>query len=704
MDKVCVKVIPAQREVLHRADVASPPERLPPCRRCHPGCAAVAVGWQAYSRAQRCARFCTLIDSLYIRLMTASEKWVRPMALIDKWESHMPWIMSLIAGILYLLTMSPAVGHTDAGELSAVAYTFGVAHPTGYPLFTLLGWLFTRIPIGSVAWRLNLMCLLFVTGAVYVWARFLREFFIQMRTSVKKGDSSYAFRIKLANVLGTIIGTLMLCFGRTWWMQATGTEVYSLQCLLLGLTLWALLKAWWAKEDVFLRWSIFVIALAFCFTNHLTAIILLPGVFYLYFVHFGFKWSSIIQGLKLAGVGLAVLGLMYGMLMLVATTHPAYSWGNVVDWTRLWHHITGRQFSSFMFQGPKKFFVNLLGYFNRLPNELGWDLIWPKIPIWIGLGGMVFQGTSYAFERRREWTIFFALGYFSNLFWASNYDIKDPEPYFIFSFMVVAFLGAMFLRWAWIGYKQFAPYITGIFVVVIGFQMFWNFGATDQRGAYQYEDYSRAALESLPPNALVISTNWDAFVSPAYYLQGCEGLRKDVTIIDYAMLRDRHWYAAHMRVNDPKLATALGSTLVDWEKAVSDFDLRGKINQSILQPRFAAVYLGVLKQALNRPVYIGPEIYDGIARHEIATPPQDLLPVPEAYFIRLQLANVAQNYQPVAAPKVHIRFGGDPQEYENMMLKAQLEQVWAMRVDYETRSGHTSEAAIWQQCIVDLRK
>jgi Protein of unknown function (DUF2723) len=636
--------------------------------------------------------------------MTGTEKWSRPMALIDKLEGHVPWVMAILVGTLYFFTMGPTVGHTDAGELSAVAYSFGVAHPTGYPLFTLLGWLFTRIPIGSVAWRLNFMCLLLVTASVYAWARFLREFFIQMRTSVKKGDSSYAIRIKLANLLATIVGTSMLCFGRTWWTQATGTEVYALQCLLLVLMLWALLRAWWAKESIFLRWGIFVVALAMCFTNHLTAIVLLPGVLYIYFARFKFSAASIKQGLGLAGIGLGVLILFYGMLMLVAQSNPAYNWGNPEDWTRLWHHISGRQFRVYMFLGPKAFGVNLVGYLNRLPNELGWDLIWPKIPIWIGLGLMVFQGTSYAFERRREWTIFFALGFFSNIFWGANYSIKDPEPYFLFSFLVIAFLGAMLLRWAWIGYKKFAPYFTGAFLIVIGFQIFWNFGAVNQQGVRQYEDYARAALESLPPDAIVISKTWDVFIGPACYVQACEGVRKDVTVVDYSLLHDRHWYATQLRAQDPKLATALGGKLDDWDKAVSDFDLRGKVNPAILQPRFDAVYNGILSQLATRPVFIGPEIFDAITRKEISTPPNGVLPVPDAFFIRLQVADVAQVYQSVSLPTTEIHFGGDLEEYESKLLRQQLTQVWTMRADYEERGGHATEAAAWRKKIADLPK
>jgi hypothetical protein len=624
--------------------------------------------------------------------MTGTEKWEHSTAVVSKWERHMPWILALLAGVLYVLTLSPTISHTDSGELTAVAYTMGIAHPTGYPLFTLLGWLFSHIPIGTVAFRLNLMCLVFMVGAVFFWANFLREFFIQMRTSVKKGDSSYALRIKVANLTGTIAGTLMLVFGRTWWLQSTSSEVYSLQCLLLAMMLWTLLRAWYAKEGVFRAWGIFVVALALCFTNHLTAIVLLPGVLYLYFARFKFTVQSIKQGLGLAGIGLGVLVVFYGMLMFIAQSQPAYNWGNPEDWPRLWHHMTGRQFSVYMFTGPKPFGKNLLGYLNRLPNEWGWDLIWPKIPIWIGLGGMVFQGMTYALQRRREWAIFFAVGFLSNIFWAANYDIKDPEPYFLFSFMAIAFLGAMLIRWSWIGMKKVAPYLTAAYVLATGFQVFWNFGVVNQRGTWQYEDYARACLADLPPNAVVVSKAWDVFVGPCCYLQGVEGFRKDVAVVDYSLLHDRHWYAEQMRAQTPELARSLGKNLDEWEKAVYEFDVKGKINPAYLTPRFNAVYRGILSQLLTRPVYISPDVMDAMIGGEIERLPQTIVPVPERYMMRLRTVQDAQAYQPLPPAGSPIRFGGNTTEYETRLMNTLLYESRLRRAEYEHAFGHVAEA------------
>ena len=60
--------------------------------------------------------------------------------------------------IVYFMTMAPGLQFIDSGELSTVAALLGIAHPTGYPLFTLIGWLFAHLPVGgTVIFRLNMM-------------------------------------------------------------------------------------------------------------------------------------------------------------------------------------------------------------------------------------------------------------------------------------------------------------------------------------------------------------------------------------------------------------------------------------------------------------------------------------------------------------------------------------------------------------------
>ena len=67
---------------------------------------------------------------------------------------------------MYAVTCYPTVPGGDSGELIYNAYRAGVAHPPGYPLFTMFGYVASHaIPFGSVAWRVNMTSVAYSTGA-----------------------------------------------------------------------------------------------------------------------------------------------------------------------------------------------------------------------------------------------------------------------------------------------------------------------------------------------------------------------------------------------------------------------------------------------------------------------------------------------------------------------------------------------------------
>src|SRR5438046_10589545 len=91
-----------------------------------------------------------------------------------------PWLgavaVTIAAGILYFLTAARDIVVGDTPELITAAATLGVAHPPGYPLFTMLGHLFSLLPFGSIPFRLNLVslvCYSLACGVIYVIAKHL---------------------------------------------------------------------------------------------------------------------------------------------------------------------------------------------------------------------------------------------------------------------------------------------------------------------------------------------------------------------------------------------------------------------------------------------------------------------------------------------------------------------------------------------------
>ncbi len=89
----------------------------------------------------------------------------------DDSEGHRPgWVapavvMAIALG-LYVATLMPGMAFDDWGEMQTVPHVLGVAHPTGYPTYLLTAWLFELLPIGSVAWRANLLSAVCVAVAL----------------------------------------------------------------------------------------------------------------------------------------------------------------------------------------------------------------------------------------------------------------------------------------------------------------------------------------------------------------------------------------------------------------------------------------------------------------------------------------------------------------------------------------------------------
>ncbi len=116
------------------------------------------------------------------------------------------------AGALYLATMSPSIAVGDAGELALAAHAVGVAHPPGYPLYTLLGRLALLVPAGSPAARLNAL-------------------------SVACAVAALALHLAIGARLGLglaprLAATALLAGSTALWSQANIAEVYALHLLL----------------------------------------------------------------------------------------------------------------------------------------------------------------------------------------------------------------------------------------------------------------------------------------------------------------------------------------------------------------------------------------------------------------------------------------------------------------------------------------
>ncbi len=119
----------------------------------------------------------------------------------------------VVALALYVATLSPDVLPADSGEFQLVAARWGVAHPPGFPLYTLIGGLFVRLfPLSTAAYRLNLLSAVLAAGTLALVARATRTWAYCLASEVLPAPLALASGYAAALVLGT---------ATTFWAQAT---------------------------------------------------------------------------------------------------------------------------------------------------------------------------------------------------------------------------------------------------------------------------------------------------------------------------------------------------------------------------------------------------------------------------------------------------------------------------------------------------
>ena len=276
----------------------------------------------------------------------------------------------IVSIAVYIKTLAPSVWFIDSGELSAVASTLGIAHPTGYPLFTLIGHLFSMLPVSeSQVYNLNLMSAFFCSLAVFMFV-FLMRFILEhqqytlqpekgKKTPVKKFTEKIVRHSSIIEYGVIIFSTLLLAFSRTFWDSANAVEVYPIHVFFLVTLALLFLKAIYKSpagsggNSSFISdnkyYLIFAFVLGLSFSNHMTTLLLAPACLTLFIVE---NRRNLKRMYKLLGAMSVcfITGLTpYLYLPIRASMNPIFIWGNPINWERFYWHVTGKQFSIWIF-------------------------------------------------------------------------------------------------------------------------------------------------------------------------------------------------------------------------------------------------------------------------------------------------------------------------------------------------------------------
>jgi Protein of unknown function (DUF2723) len=158
--------------------------------------------------------------------------------------------------IVFALSISPEPGSWDTAEMQGVPYILGIAHPTGFPLYTIFGYLFTHIfAVGTIAFRLNIFSALCVSLACLTLYLAAREF------SVPK--------------VCALAGALWFAVTAIVWTHASRAEVHDLALVLCALTVLFCIR--WQKNGNTRDFWLAALMLGLALATHPIAVWLFPG-------------------------------------------------------------------------------------------------------------------------------------------------------------------------------------------------------------------------------------------------------------------------------------------------------------------------------------------------------------------------------------------------------------------------------------------
>lgn len=479
---------------------------------------------------------------------------------MQKKDLLFPILSFIIPFIVYVITLAPSIYFIDSGELGAAASNLNIAHPTGYPLFTLIGNLFSKLPIASKIYNLNLMSAVFGALASFMLYKLLSLLVIQFRTNLDKKQSQ-----KLTDeILNKIcLGcSLIAAFGLTYWNSSNVIEVYSLHIAIFVSTIYFFLKAIFENGgdnivDVNLMTSAFLIGLGF--SNHMSTAYLIPGFAYLYFSVYGGKIDSI-KALAVLFVPM-LIGLSAYIYILIRANSAEFSWGNPNTIERLWNHVTAKEFSRRMFSSSESVSSQLGKFFALYPKEFGY------LPIVMAIPGILMM-----FKESKKIFVFTALLFLTTVLYSINYNIIDIETYFLLAFVVTTIWICFGMTAILLSYESLSKVLSTMFMLMFVIPLAMNYSGASKAKDYAVKDFVENVYASAPENSIIFTKLWDFVVSPSLYLQSVENLRKDLTIIDKELL-NKSWYVEYLMKHKPPIYENSQKEFDDYLTEVKSYEL-----------------------------------------------------------------------------------------------------------------------------------
>jgi len=449
-------------------------------------------------------------------------------------------LVTLVAFGIYLRTVMPGAGFWDTGEAQTVPATLSIFHPTGFPTYAMLGWLWSQLPIGEVAFRMNLLsavCVALTAGLVVLITAHLVEERHRGVAAAAAGIGGFAF-----------------AFAAEPWENATRADVHAVNVLFVALITW-LCFSWAAAERAGApradRWLMSA-ALAFGLgigTHPLVGLLAVAIGPWLFIVdrRIWRRWPLLAVCAGLLLVGLA--SYLYIPIRAALDPEPPLFYARPDTIERLRYLIFAEQFRGLFddFGAP---LANFAGKWQFAEGVLARQYVGPG---WL----VVAIGASTLAVRRPGSLAFLAISVVADVIYAMNFRDGDIDRYYMPAVVMTAPLigiavGAIAAaagrasaqlsrRAADVGGRRRLATAAGALVLVLGSALpaasvVTLYRSHDQSQNREAERWVASVHSALPANAVIIS--WWSYSTPLWYARWILGERPDVTIIDERTILD----------------------------------------------------------------------------------------------------------------------------------------------------------------------
>jgi hypothetical protein len=430
---------------------------------------------------------------------------------------------------LYVKTLAPTLLMADAAEFQLACYTLGIAHPTGYPLYAMVGWLWSHlVPLGDAAYRVNLLSAVFAAWSVGLLYPLLLSV---VRSAL---PTSHGATLRAVAFLATVT----LAVSRTFWSQAVRAEVYALNSLFVVAMLYLLLH--WAESRSPRTLQAAALVYGLSLTHHVTMILLLPACLV-------FVWltdRSVFRSPKFFGTLLVLTGLPLALYLYIpwrAPDTPYLHLDLAPGRTLELYDNSLRGFVSFL---TAEMFQGQLGYQAPIVDRLAMAATqllrqFGIVGTGLGLLGVVRLALPSSGHRSRRILVLLGLCYCAVVAFTLFYHIGDIQVLYTPSYILFALWMGVGMAWlpdavgARIGVSSSVARavswgLIALFALLPLGSLWNNYSSVDKSGDHVARQWAEEILSQPVPEGAILVSNDRNEITPLLYLQYVEGQRPDL--------------------------------------------------------------------------------------------------------------------------------------------------------------------------------